>query len=68
MMKPRDGPEFLWNCERNAAQMRKEVVPAPVQGLRKPAGGPRLIAAACTSLPESELGKDGSLEAWIDAH
>jgi hypothetical protein len=68
MMKPRDGPESLWNCERNAPQMRKEIVAAPVQRLRKPAGTPRLIAAACTSLPESELGEDGSLEAWIDAH
>jgi hypothetical protein len=68
MMKPRDGPESLRNCERNAAQMGKEVVTAPVQRLREPPGTPRLIAAAGTSLPESELGKDSSLKAWIDAH
>jgi hypothetical protein len=67
-MKPRDGTESLRNGERNAPQMRKEVVAAPVQHHRKPACGPRLIAAVCTPLPESELRKDGSLKTWIDAH
>jgi hypothetical protein len=67
-MKPRDGPESLRNGKSNAPQMRKEVVAAPVQRLRKPACAPRFIAAACTSLPKSELGKDGSFETWIDAH